>query len=203
MLTPEQLESVSFGKKFGGGYNTEEVDAFVKPLIADFTALYNENTSMRSKMRVLVAKLEEYRNAEASMKEAVINTQKACDAQIADTKVKCALMIRDAEAAAIEADRKIAAEEARVEQARVLATQQIMDIQKRMEICLQQLSAIREDHRPSRPIPEPVQAAPVAEAPAAPAEPPKKPEIQPISPDSITDKFGELQFGRNYEPNKK
>lgn len=208
MLTPEQLESVSFGKKFGGGYNTEEVDAFVKPLIADFTSLYNENASMRSKMRVLVAKLEEYRNAEASMKEAVINTQKACDAQISDTKVKCALMIRDAEAAAIEADRKIAAEEARVEQARLLAAQQILDLKSQLESCVRLLSEIQENHRPNGPIPQPipqpaVQAAPVAEAPAAPVEPPKKPIIPPISPDSITDKFGELQFGSNYVPGKK
>ena len=72
MLTPEQLSSVSFGKKFGGGYNTEDVDSFLAPLIADYTTLYNENTSLRSKMRMLVSKLEEYRSAEESMKEAML-----------------------------------------------------------------------------------------------------------------------------------
>ena len=206
MLTPEQLASISFGKKFGGGYNTEEVDAFISPLVADYITLYNENTSMRTKMRVLVTKLEEYRSAETSMKEAVINTQKACDAQISDTKVKCALMIRDAEAAAIEADEKIAAEEARVEQARILATKQIVDLQKRLESCLQLLCDIRENHRPSRPIEEIIaemQPAPVAVAPA-PAAPPAEPEKQPVfTPNPAAEKFANLQFGRNYDPDKR
>ena len=208
MLTPEQLESVSFGKKFGGGYNTEEVDSFHEQLFADYITVYNENASLRSKMRVLVTKLEEYRSAELSMKEAMINTQKSCDAQLAETEKKCASMIRDAEAAAIEADRKIAAEEARVEQARLLAAQQILDLKSQLESCVRLLSEIQENHRPNGPIPQPipqpaVQAPPVAEASAAPAEPPKKPIIPPISPDSITDKFGELQFGSNYAPGKK
>jgi cell division initiation protein len=149
MLTPEQLEKISFGKKFGGGYNTEEVDAFLAPLVADYTTLYNENTSLRSKMRVLVTKLEEYRNAEVSMKDAIINTQRTCDAQIAETKVKCASMIRDAEAAAIEADRKIAAEEVRVENARLLAAREIIDLKDQLESCIRLLTAIQETHRPN------------------------------------------------------
>ena len=128
MFTPEQLTAISFGKKFGGGYNPEDVDKVFGPLVADYTTLYNENLSMRNKMKVLVAKVEEYRSVESSMKEAILNTQKTCDAKIADTQIQCAAMIRDARAAALEADRKIAAEEARVEDARQLASRQIDDL---------------------------------------------------------------------------
>jgi cell division initiation protein len=193
MLTPEQLESVSFGKKFGGGYNTEDVDSFHKQLFADYITLYNENASLRSKMRVLVTKLEEYRNAEISMKEAMINTQKNCDAQLAETEKKCASMIRDAEAAAIEADKKIAAEEDRVEQARLCAARQILELKSQLENCLQLLSEIQDNHRPSGPIEEPVvEETPVAAPPVPQEQAPKK--------DPVTEKFSNLQFGRNYDP---
>ncbi len=188
MLTPEQLESVSFGKKFGGGYNTEEVDSFHEQLFADYITVYNENATLRSKMRVLVAKLEEYRSAEISMQEAMINTQKNCNAQIAETEKKCASMIRDAEAAAIEADKKIAAEEARVEQARLCAARQILELKSQLENCLQLLSQIQENHQPSGPIEVPVEEP--APAPQAPA--PKK--------DPMAEKFVNLQFGKNYDP---
>ena len=190
MLTPEQLESVSFGKKFGGGYNTEEVDSFHEQLFADYITVYNENASLRSKMRVLVTKLEEYRSAELSMKEAMINTQKSCDAQLAETEKKCASMIRDAEAAAIEADKKIAEEDARVEQARLCAARQILDLKSQLESCLKLLSEIQENHRPSGPVEIPVEEVTPAPAPQAPA--PKK--------DPMAEKFANLQFGKNYDP---
>ncbi len=213
MLTPEQLESISFGKKFGGGYNTAEVDSFLEPLIADFITLYNENISLRSKMRVIVTKLEEYRSAEASMKEAMINTQKSCDAQIAKTEAKCATMIRDAEAAAIEADKKIATEEARVENARQLAARQIMELKNQLESCVRLLSEIQENHRPSGPVEVPVDkkiTAAVAEEISAnvealvgtskKTEPPKN--FPPLTTDPAADMFANLQFGRNYNPDK-
>lgn len=210
MLTPEQLSSVSFGKKFGGGYNTEDVDSFLAPLIADYTTLYNENTSLRNKMRMLVAKLEEYRSAEESMKEAMINTQKTCDAQISETKEKCASMVRDAEAAAIVADQKIAAEEARVESARQLAARQIISLKDQLESCLKLLSQIEENHRPSGPVEIPATEAntsAVAEEISANVEAlvsaQEKPEpsknIPPLTPDPKADMFANLQFGRNYD----
>lgn len=196
MFTPEQLENISFGKKFGGGYNTEDVDSFLEPLIADYITLYNENASLRSKMRVIVSKLEEYRNAEASIKEAMINTKKACDSQIAKTEAKCASMIRNAEAAAVEADKKIAAEEARVENARILAAQQILELKNQLASCVQLLTEIQENHRPST-------ASVADEAPATTetlSDAPENAEQQNSpSPNPAEDMFANLQFGRNYK----
>ena len=208
MLTPEQLETVSFGKKFGGGYNTEDVDSFLEPLFADYITLYNENASLRSKLRVLVTKLEEYRNAEVSMKEAIINTQKACDAQISETQAKCAAMIRDAEAAAAEADKKIAVEDARVEEARLVAARQIIDLQNQLESCVRLLTEIRESHRPVGPVEEASSeenADAIAEEISATMEAlVNEPQTQtPPASDPIDDKFLNLQFGRNYDPDKR
>lgn len=210
MFTPEQLAALSFSKKFGGGYNPEDVDKVFGPLVADYTALYNENLSMRSKMKVLVAKLEEYRSVEDSMKEAILNTQKSCDAKIAETKVQCAGMIRDAQAAAKEADRKIAAEEARVEDARQLAARQITDLRGQLESCIRLLTEIQNQHRPAGP------ANPVAstestdkvadeisanlQALVGTADP--KPR-KPLANEPGEDIFANLQFGKNYDPNKR
>lgn len=198
MFTPEQLSEISFGKKFGGGYNTEDVDNIFKQLTEDYTTLYNESISLKTKMRVIVAKLEEYRNAEERMKQAVVDTKKSCEQMIADTQTQCASMIRDAEAAAIEADRKIAAEEARVEIARQVAARQIMDMQNRLEACLQQLTQLREDHKPEKPVEkEPEPAPQVQEKPA-----PRR-VLPPLMEESSSEMFSNLQFGRNYDKDKK
>ena len=67
MFTPQQIEQVSFGKATFGGYNMDDVDAFLEPLTEDYVTLYKENALLKSKMRVLVGKLEEYRKNEAAM----------------------------------------------------------------------------------------------------------------------------------------
>ena len=194
MYTPEQLAEISFGKKFGGGYNTEDVDSVFKQLTEDYTNLYNESISLKTKMRVIVAKLEEYRNAEERMKQAVIDTKKSCETMVAETEVKCAGMIRDAEAAAREADIKIAHEEARVEDARQEATRQIMDIQSRLESCQRILEQLRQDHKPE---------GPIEEAPQVQEKPAPQRTLTPLMTESSSDMFSNLQFGRNYDTNKK
>ena len=75
MFTPQQIDQVSFGKATFGGYNIEDVDAFLEPLTEDYVTLYKENALLKSKMRVLVAKLEEYRKNESSMKDAIVNAK--------------------------------------------------------------------------------------------------------------------------------
>ena len=201
MYTPEQLAAITFGKKFGGGYNTEDVDGVFGQLSADYKTLYEENLSLKSKMRMIVSKLEEYRNAEESMKQAVIDTKNSCDQMIADTKVQCAGMIRDAEAAAIEADAKIAQEEARVENARQVAAVQITDLMSGLESCLQLLNQIQQNHKPVNPLPV-TPAAPAVPEPETPEVAPQK-TIPPLKPKNEDDIFSNLQFGRNYGSDKK
>ena len=205
MYTPEQLAGITFGKKFGGGYNIEDVDSVFDQLTADYKSLYDENLSLKSKMRMIVSKLEEYRNAEESMKQAMIDTKNSCEQMIADTKTQCAGMIRDAEAAAIEADAKIALEEARVESARQVAARQIADLQKQLENCLQLLNQIQETHRPINPLPEtPAMPEPEPEKPEPePEKPAPQKTIPPLKANQESDIFSNLQFGRNYDTGKK
>ena len=77
MFTPQQLEQISFGKQTFGGYDMNDVDEFLEPLIEDYVTLYKENALLKSKMRVLVGKLEEYRKNEAAAKEATASAKRA------------------------------------------------------------------------------------------------------------------------------
>jgi len=167
MFTPQQIDQISFGRATFGGYDMQDVDAFLEPLTEDYVTLYKENALLKSKMRVLVGKLEEYRKNEASMKDAVVNAQKTCDKMVREAEAKCAKMLSDANTAAsrntINADALVAAEAARVEEARKAAAAKIEEIQEQMRACLQALDRIKQANQPVE------VAAPVA--PAAPAEP--------------------------------
>ena len=232
MFTPQQIEQVSFGKATFGGYNMEDVDAFLEPLTEDYVTLYKENALLKSKMRVLVTKLEEYRKNETSMKDAIVNAQKTCDMMVREAEAKCTQMLNDANAAAAlnakNADSLIAAENARVEEAKRAANAKIEAIQNDIRACIQALDRIKEANAPAAP-----KAAPKAafdydkvEAPAAvqasdetdavaleiaqnlealvgTTEEPA-PKAAPKHPVSdTTSKFSNLQFGRNYDPNHK
>ena len=117
MFTPQQIDEISFDKAVFGGYDMQSVDEFLEPLTEDYVTLYKENALLKSKMRVLVEKLEEYRRNEASMRDAIVNAQKTCDKMVREAEAKCTKMLNDANASAAEsaknADTLIAAENAR------------------------------------------------------------------------------------------
>ena len=217
MFTPQQIEQISFGRATFGGYDMQAVDEFLEPLTEDYLTLYKENALLKSKMRVLVGKLEEYRANEASMKEAIVNSQKTCDMMVKETEAKCTQMLDDANSAAAEAakgsDAMIAAENARVEEARRIASEQIQVMEAQVKACLETLTKLREAE---------CFAAATAAAEDAPkageddgladeislnleslvgyAETPT-PKVEPKHPVSdTTTKFANLQFGRNYDP---
>ena len=218
MFTPQQIDQISFGKATFGGYNMDDVDEFLEPLCEDYVTLYKENALLKSKMRVLVGKLEEYRKNEAAMKEAVAEAKKTCDKMVHEAEVKCAQMLGDASNAATQKAQNtgalVAAEEARVEEARKLAAVKIDEIQEQMRSCIQALDRIKQANQPKA---EPVPEAPTTNADAVADEISKNlenlvgttedvaPKAAPKHPvnDTTTAKFANLQFGRNYDVNHK
>ena len=223
MFTPQQIEQISFSRATFGGYDMQSVDELLYPLTEDYKTLYKENALLKSKMKVLVAKLEEYRTNEASMKDAIVNAQKTCDMMVKEAEAKCAQMLNDANAAAIEnaknADAMIAAEEARVEDARKLACEKIDTLKAEISACITALERIQAANMPveivsaatkAEPTPAQTEADAVADEISAtlqalvgsadmtiPMAEPKHPTTE-----STTGKFSNLQFGRNYDPNK-
>ena len=151
MFTPQQIEQISFRETPFNGYNKHDVDKVLEPLADDYIALYKENAVLKSKMRVLVAKLEEYRQSEASLKDAVAEAQKTCDAMVKETETKCAQMLSDAGRAAAENAKNsaaiIAAEEARVAEAKRDAAARIDEMEKQFRACIEALEYIRTANR--------------------------------------------------------
>ena len=153
MFTPQQIEEVSFKKATFGGYDMQAVDDFLEPLTQDYITLYKENALLKSKMRVLVGKLEEYRENEESMKDAMANAQRTCERMVREAEQKCAQMLSDANHAAAENARNatnlIAEEKARVDEARRIAAAKISDLQVQLSHCMELLEHIKEENRPS------------------------------------------------------
>ena len=153
MITPQQIEQISFGRATFGGYDMQSVDEILGPLTEDYITLYKENALLKSKMRVLVAKLEEYRNNEESMKEAIVNAQKTCDQMVKAAEEKCTQMLTDANALASEnaknADALIAAENERVEEARRAAADKIDQLTAELNSCIQALNRIKSANAPA------------------------------------------------------
>ena len=217
MFTPQQIEQACFEKKTFGGYDMEQVDAFLEPLTEDYVTLYKENALLKSKMRVLVNKLEEYRKNEASMKDAVLNAQRTCDNMVREAEIKCAAMLKEANNAAAQAGTKadslVAAEEARLAEARKLASVKIDEIEDQLRSCLQALERIKSANQPA-PVAEPVAAQSADDVAAEISQTleammgttedvaPKAEPQHPVN-DTTTAKFTNLQFGRNYDPTQK
>ncbi len=221
MFTPQQIDQISFTKSTFGGYNMQQVDEFLEPLTEDYVTLYKENALLKSKMRVLVGKLEEYRKNEASMKDAVINAQKTCDKMVAEAEAKCAKMLNNASAMATtntqSNDAQVAAENARLEEARKVAAAKITELQDQLRSCIQALDRIKENNAPAvpaAPVAPAVQQEDVADEIAQNIEAmigttvdtaPKAAPKHPTANESTTSKFAtlNLQFGRNYDPKNK
>lgn len=186
MLTPQQIQEISFEKALFGGYDMDSVDEVLEPLTEDYITLYKENSVLKSKMRILVEKLEEYRKQEASMQSAILAAQKTCEQMRLDSEKKCAQMLREAEAAVAEKQRN-ASTQSSVEEERLgaakAATAQFLDgMEKRLKRQLELIDELRKQE-----LPEEKQAAPVervhqfeapretfTEAPAQPAREPAK-----------------------------
>ncbi len=209
MFTPQQIEQISFSRQTFGGYDMQAVDEFLEPLTEDYVTLYKENALLKSKMRVLVGKLEEYRANEASMKQAIEDTQHTCDQMVQDAQVKCSQMLDQANVQAAEQiksnDALIEAEDQRVEQAKQTAARKIAAIEDQLRACLDSLAQIRQAH--DLPTVQPEASRDVAEEisdnlealvgtalDTAPKAEPKHPTAD------TTSKFTNLQFGRNYDP---
>lgn len=206
MFTPQQIEQISFSRATFGGYDMQAVDEFLEPLTEDYITLYKENALLKSKMKVLVGKLEEYRSNEASMKDAIVNAQKTCDKMVKEAEAKCTQMLTEANATAAEnlknSDAMVAAEEARVEEAKKVAAIKIEELQSQLRSCLNALERIKETNAPvssvtTDTVADEISASLQALVGTTEDTAPKAEPRHPVN-DTTTSKFANLQFGRNY-----
>lgn len=122
MLTPQEISGKEFVKAVFGGYDMSAVDEFLETITADYTALYKENTILKSKIKVLVEKVEEYRSTEDAMRMALLTAQKMGDDMVKEAKEKSGTMLKsakeEADAALLNMQAQIIQEEARLNAAK-------------------------------------------------------------------------------------
>lgn len=184
MITPQQIDQISFSQT-RHGYDMEQVDKILEPLTEDYVTLYKENALLKSKLRVLVGKLEEFRKNGVVGKDAEESTKRSAEKLIQDAKAQAAQILRQAQAQAAaaapaartpSADALVAVEKARVTEARKAAATRITEIQTQMQQCIQALDRIKNANVTPAAAPA-APAAPVAAPAPAPAPAPKaKPE---------------------------
>ena len=96
MLTPQEAETHVFPKASFGGYNMQQVDTFLDGLIGDYRTLYQENVSLKNKMKILVDKIEEYRATEDAMRMTLHSAQKMAAEMVKEGEEKKNSAIREA-----------------------------------------------------------------------------------------------------------
>lgn len=97
MITAQDIREKTFEKSRIGGYDMASVDDFLEELADDVTAYQKENAVLKSKMKVLVDKIEEYRANEEALNMAVLSAQKLAVQIENDARTRSAAMIEEAE----------------------------------------------------------------------------------------------------------
>lgn len=181
MITAQDIREKTFEKAFNG-YNMGQVDDFLDEMAAEITSMAKENATLKSKMRVLVEKVEEYRQTEDSMRLALLSAQKMSAQIESDAQKKADTIVAQARDTADRLTRRasdgIANEEAKLEEAKK-ATNKFFDhmrtvCEKQMEFYdkLSRMRLVGGDE--TAPAPQP------APAPEPPAEPEEAPAPQPV-----------------------
>ena len=194
MFTPQEVreQSESFEKAVFGGYSVSAVDDFVGSLAEDYAALYKENAVLKSKMKVLVERLEEYRTQEDSLNKVMLSAQQSADELVQDAERKCAKMLSDTEASLrernVDLKRELAAEAERVSRAKKTAAAFIAEMENQVHQSLSQLERIRQmtivpKESAKQPAPQKPEPAPNP-APQKP-EPKPEPVLEPETPEKI------------------
>ena len=199
MITAQDIREKTFEKSTFGGYAMNEVDDFLDELAGDLAASQKETASLRSKMKVLVDKIEEYRESEDAMHLALVSAQKVAKSIQTESQEKADELLANAraEAEAIVAAAKAEAEaitggivhQRETEELRLRKAQEAAaDYVKKFRMVLEHESAFLDQLEDSDFISD-VIVTPAPEEPkaiAAPAEPetpaePEEPETEEVA----------------------
>lgn len=143
MITAQDIREKTFEKSRMNGYDMASVDDFLEELAEDVSAAQKENAVLKSKMKVLVDKIEEYRANEEALNMAILSAQKLAVQIESEARQRAAAMIEDAErqvkAKVGSIQEQTAAEERRLSDAQT-ATKIFLD--KAKELCSEHLTRL-------------------------------------------------------------
>lgn len=143
MITPQDIREKAFEAVVFNGYDKAEVDDFLDTVADEIGALVKENAAMKAKMKVLVDKIEEYRENESALNMAMLSAQKLSVQIENDARTRATATVNEAEAQAAailgSIDERLAQEESRLQAAKI-STAKFID--SAIIICRQQLDRL-------------------------------------------------------------
>ena len=95
MLTVNEIKNKKF-EKAAFGYRVDDVEKFLNEIIVYINAIENEKAENQKKLLVLANKIEEYRNDEDSLRQALLGAQKLGDNILKEAKNRAEIIMRDA-----------------------------------------------------------------------------------------------------------
>ncbi len=152
MITAQDIREKTFERKKVGGYDMDAVDDFLEELADDLTASQKEVAMLKSKMQVLVDKINEYRANEETLNMAILSAQKLAVQIETDARTRANTILADADkqvrAQIGSISEKAAAEEKRLAAAQAATDKYIKEMRAACSKELQTLDAIAKNFLP-------------------------------------------------------
>lgn len=102
MITSQDIREKTFEKATFGGYNMNEVDDFLEELADNLAVSQKETATLKGKMKVLAEKVQEYRESEDAMHQALVTAQKVAKNIEEESRAKADALVSEAQAKADE-----------------------------------------------------------------------------------------------------
>ena len=122
MITSQDIRAKGFDKAVFGGYDSASVDQFLENVARTVDDQVREISTLKSKMKILANKVEEYRSTEEAMRLALVSAQQLAAQIEADEKEKAQAIMDDATGQSLEIlsdlKKQIAAEDAKLDAAK-------------------------------------------------------------------------------------
>ena len=139
MITAQDIREKTFEKSRMNGYDMASVDDFLEELAEDIRASQKENAVLKSKMKVLVDKIEEYRANEEALNMAILSAQKLAVQIESEARQRAAAMIEDAE-------RQVKAKVGSIQDQTAAEERRLSDAQTATKIFLDKAKALCSEH---------------------------------------------------------
>lgn len=150
MFTPQEIQerSENLEKAVFGGYSVSSVEDLLNPLAEDYANLYKENAMLKSRIKSLAEKIEEYRKQEEGISSALLSAQKAADEIVAEAQRKSTRMLNESEQKLRTRNQELMlevnAEQERVTLAKQAAAKFIVELEDRVQAQLVTLERLKQ-----------------------------------------------------------
>lgn len=144
MFTPQEVSKKTFPETRKRGYDMVSVDEFLDTLTEDYTALYKENAALKTKLKVLAEKVEEYRATEDAMRSTLLTAQKMAAKLVQEAQAEREAILVEARTQAAKEIAVLDAQKREAEQKLAMAQQNLADfIARSAALCDQQSAFLK------------------------------------------------------------